>query len=76
MINDYTELTSYCLGNYPEVKDLEDSNTMCKKGKYYERHKAGMTFITDFQLFKIFMDSVDSLITPMELTDGIMNTIL
>ena len=31
--NDYTELTSYCLENYEEVKDPSDSNTICKKRK-------------------------------------------
>ena len=57
------------------MKDLRDSSTICrKKGKYNERDKTGKRFITAFQLFKILMDSVDSLITPMELTDAITNT--
>ena len=30
-INDYTELTSYCLENYDEVKDLKESNMIWKK---------------------------------------------
>ena len=29
-----------------------------------------------FQLFKMLMDSVDKLFTPMELTDDVLNTIL
>ena len=45
-----------------------------QKGKYYERDKTGKIFITSFQLFKILMDSTDSLITPMELTDDTMST--
>ena len=74
-INDYTELTSYCLDNYSEVKDLSNYNTICRnKGKYYERDKTGKRFITAFQLFKILMTNVDALITPMELTDEVMNT--
>ena len=74
-INDCTELTTYCLENYEEVKDLNESNTICrKKGKYYERDKTGKRFITAFQLFKILMDNTDSLIVPMELTDDIMST--
>ena len=56
------------------MKDLRDSNTICKKEKYHERDKTGKRFITAFQLFKISMDNVDSLVTPMELTDDIMNT--
>ena len=30
-INVYTELISYCLEYYEEVKDLKDSNTICKE---------------------------------------------
>ena len=57
------------------MKDIKDYNTICgKKGKYYERDKTGKGFITSFQLSEILMDSVDSLITPMELTNDIMNT--
>ena len=75
LINGYTELVPYCLENYEEVKDPKDSNTICrKKGKHYERDKTGKRFITAFQLFKILMYNVDSLITQMELTDDIMNT--
>ena len=73
-INDYTELTSYCLGNYEEIKDFKEYTTICRKRKYYERDKAGKRFITAFQLFKILTDNVDLPVTPMELTDGIMNT--
>ena len=72
-MNGYTELTSYCLENYEEVKDRKDSSTICRK-KCYERGKTGKIFITAFQLFKILMGNVDSLITPTELTDGKMNT--
>ena len=56
------------------MKDLKDPNTICKKRKYYERYKTGKRFITAFQLFKTLMDNVGSLVTPMELTDDIMNT--
>ena len=30
-INDYTELTSYCLGNYEEVKYIKDCNKIYKE---------------------------------------------
>ena len=56
------------------MKDLKNSNTICKKTKYYERDQTGKGFITAFQLFEILMDNVDSLVTPMEMTDDIMNT--
>ena len=59
------------------MKKVETSKNrvpFVEKGKYYERDKTGKIFITAFQLFNIWMDNVDSLITPMEMTDDIMNT--
>ena len=34
-INDYTELISYCLENYGEIKDLKESSTICRKKKSF-----------------------------------------
>ena len=45
-INCYTELVSYCSDNYEEVKDLKESKTIFKKGKYYERDKTGEMYYT------------------------------
>ena len=73
-INYYTGLTSFCLENCEEIKDLNGSNTICRKKEYYERDKTGKRFITSFHLFKVLMDNTDSLIAPMELTDDIMST--
>ena len=38
-INDYTELTSYCLANYGEIKDIKDCNKIYKK--FNEKYKRG-----------------------------------
>ena len=74
-INDYTELTSYSLDNYEEIKDIEDCNQICKELKFNGRYKRGNDiFIKAFQLLKMLMDNVDKLIAPMELTDGVLNT--
>ena len=72
-INDYTELTSYSLDIYEEVKDIKDCNKTFNeyKDKY---KKCNDIFIKAFQLFKMLMDNVDKLITPMELTDEVLNT--
>ena len=72
-INDYTHLTSYCLENYEEVKDIKDCNTIYKKfnGKY---KKCNDRFIKAFQVLKMLIDTGDKLITPMELTDEVLNT--
>ena len=70
-INDYTELTSYNLENYEEIKDIKDCNKMFKE--YNGNYKKGNDIcIKAFQLFKVLMDNVDKLITPMGLTDEVL----
>jgi hypothetical protein len=72
-INDYTELTSYCLGHYEEIEDIKDCNKIY--GKSNDKYKRGSDkVIKAFQVFKMLMDNVDNLITPMELTDEVLNT--
>ena len=72
-INDYTELTSYCLDNYEEIKDIKDCNNMYKKFKNNFKRGSDI-FIEAFQIFKVLMDNVDKPITPMELTGEVLNT--
>ena len=72
-VNDYTELTSYCLEDYEEIKDIKDCNKVFKT--YNDNYKKGNgIFIKAFQLFKMLMDSVDKLITPMGSTDEVLKT--
>ena len=72
-INDYTELTSYNLDNYEEIKYIKYCNNLYKK--LNDTYKRGNDrFIKAFQLFEMLMDNVDKLITPMELTDEVLNT--
>ena len=72
-INDYTELTSYSLGNYEEIKDIKGCNKTFKK--YNDKYKkCNDRFIKSFQLFKMLIDNVDKFITTMELTDEVLNT--
>ena len=73
-INDYTALTSYCLENYEEVKDIKDCNDIYK-GYNDKYKKCNDRFIEAFQIFKMLIDTGDKLITPMELTDVVLNTI-
>ena len=61
-INDYTELTSYCLDNYEEIKDIKDCNNIYND-----------IFIKAFQVFKVLIDKVDKLIAPMGLTGEALN---
>ena len=67
-INDYTDLTSYCLGHYEEIKDIKDCNKTYKE--LNDKYKKGNDiFIKAFHVFKILIDTVEKQITPMELTD-------
>ena len=62
-INDYTELTSYSLDNYEQIKDMNDCNKIYKK--FNDKYKRGNDiFIKAFQSFKMLMDNVDKRITP------------
>ena len=72
-INDYTELTSYCLDNYEETNDIKDCNTIYRKIKH-DYKRGNDRFIRAFQVSKVLIDTVDKLITPTELTDEALNT--
>ena len=62
-INDYTELTSYCLENYEEVKDIKDCKKVYKK--YNDKYKkCNDRFIKASQVLKMLIDTGDKLITP------------
>ena len=72
-INDYTELTSYCLGNYEEIKDITDCDKICKK--FNDQHMKGNDiFIKAFLIFKVFIDKVGKLTIPMGLTHETLQT--
>ena len=72
-INDYTELTPYCLDSYEEIKDIKDCTKIYKK--FNDKYKKGNDrFIRAFQVFRVLIDKVDKLIIPMELTDEVLKT--
>ena len=72
-INDYTELTSYCLDHYEEIKDIKDCNKIYREiNDNYKR--ANDRLIKAFQVFKMLIENVDKRITPMKLTDEVLNT--
>ena len=72
-INDYTELTSYCLDHYAEIKDIKDCNKIHRK--INDKYKRGNDrVIKAFQVFKVMIENVDKLIIPMEMTDEVLNT--
>ena len=73
-IHEYTELTSYSLDNPEELKHSKDCNKIWKLNDKYKR--GNDRFVKALQLLKMMMDNVDTLITPIELTDEALNTIL
>ena len=57
-INDYTELTSHCLENYEEVKDIKNCNRTFKK--YNDKHKkCNDRFIKALQAFTMLVGTGD-----------------
>ena len=72
-INDCTELTSYCLDHYEEIKDIKDCNKINRgiNGKF---KRGNDRVIEAFQGFKVLIENVDKLIIPMEMTDEVLNT--
>ena len=74
-MNDTTNVTSYCLKQYNEVKGLKHCNTIyIENDGYYERGNTGNRFIKAFQLFKILINNVGDVFGPMSLTEEVMRT--
>ena len=62
-INDYTELTSYCLEHCEEVNDIKGCNKAFEK--YNDKYKKGTDIcIKAFQVFRILIDNVYKLNYP------------
>ena len=68
-INDRTDITSYCLTNYNDVKDIKDCNKIYRKlptgGYKRDSNKA----ISSYNLFKLLLANKDTLLTPITLTE-------
>ena len=72
-INDYAELTSYCLDHCEEMEDIKDCNKTYKE--LNDNYKKGNDrFIKAFQVFKLLADTGGKLIIPMELAGGVLTT--
>ena len=67
-------MTSYCLDNYEETEDIKDCKKHIRNLAIIIRGVRNDIFIKAFQVFKVLIDKVDKLITPMELTDEVVNT--
>ena len=72
-INGTTTLPSYSLEHYEEIQDLEGCSNMYEKRNEKYKNSSGV-FIAAFQLFKLLMNNIDTLIIKMPLTDEILYT--
>jgi len=73
-INEDINISSYCINNYNEVKNIKDCNLIIKKktGGYYEKKKDYK--INNFILFKTLIEQSNILLTPITFSNGLMKT--
>ena len=73
-INDDIAISTYCLNNYEEVKDIPNCQYIVKKeGKYYKKKQDYL--INSFKLLTTLLDNKERLLEPITLNNGLMNTI-
>jgi hypothetical protein len=66
-----TKITSFCINNYDEVKDLEDCNNIYKKtGSYYRRSETH--YVDSFDIVKALLNNRATLLTEMTMEDRMM----
>ena len=72
-IIDKTELTSYCLKNYDDVKHINNSNMIyMKSGETYKT--SNQKYINSFKVVKLLLENKDKLLEPIPYDEKIMNT--
>ena len=63
-IIDKTELTSYCLKNYDDVKHINNSNMIyMKSGETYKT--SNQKYIDSFKVVKLLLENKDKLLEPI-----------
>jgi len=68
-----TNITSYAIKHYEDIKDIKDFNKIYKKvGDKYK--KANDRFIDSFSCIKLLWDNKDKLLTPISLCNEIYST--
>ena len=68
-----TNITSYAIKNYEDIKHIEDFHMIYKKlGKYYK--KDANRFIDTFSCIRLLLEHKDKLLTPISLCDEIYST--
>ena len=71
---DNTELTSYCLKNYDDVKHVNNSNIIYMKKSAGTYTKSIQKYIDSFTVVKWLLENKDKLLEPIPYDEKIMNT--
>ena len=64
-IIDKTELTSYCLNNYDDVKHINNSNMIHMKKSNGTYTKSNQKYIDSFKVVKLLLENKDKLLEPI-----------
>ena len=73
-IVDITEVTTYCIEHYNEVKDIHNCNKIKSKNKDGSYHNTTTDFIQSYKLIKLFLANKNTLLKPVCYDDNMMNT--
>ena len=69
-----TNITSYCLLHYDEVKHLNNANKIYRKLPSGDYKTASDKFIDSYKLIKILMQNKNILLEPIPFDEALMNT--
>ena len=68
-----TTITSYCLKNYDEVKNIDNCNMIC--GKFSDKYKkSNKEYIDSFKVVKTLLEHKDKLLSDIPFDENIMQT--
>jgi hypothetical protein len=73
-IVDRTEVTTYCIEHYDEVKDIPNCNNIISKNSNGTYNKSNTEFIQSYKLIKLLLSNKETLLKPIVYDDNIMNT--
>ncbi len=73
-INDRTDITSYSLINYNDVKDVKECNKIYRKLPTGAYKRDSSKSISSYNLFKLLLANKDTLLTPITLSEEILRT--
>jgi hypothetical protein len=73
-INEDINISTYCINNYEDVKDIKDCNLIIKKRTRGDYEKKKDYKISSFLLFKSLIEQSNTLLSPITYSNGLMKT--